>query len=365
MRQLEYQVSFNTPAFLGNAEQQAQWRTPPFKALIRQWWRVAKAPTVNYDYKKLLTEENALFGAASDSSGGGSHRSLIRLRLSSWEHGKLTGWPANEPKVNHPEVKFPVGAELYLGYGPLDYDKASKSAKFVESKTSGARRNAIENKASANLRIMLPDGHREEVLNSMQLAAWFGTLGSRARNGWGALQIVGEGIEGIGTVDRAKLAPYTRMLSECLQSNYDWPHAIGADEKGPLVWLTAEKPTWREVMKDLAAIKIAFRTHPEFSLAGVRNGSFSKRHVLAYPVTKHSINVKEWGAQGRLANQVRFKVARSGQQLLGVIVHLPCALPFHMATELGGEATYAVQLKVWSTVRDVLDNPKTGLRRLK
>ncbi len=43
MRKLEYQVTFNTPAFLGNADQQAQWRTPPFKALLRQWWRVASA----------------------------------------------------------------------------------------------------------------------------------------------------------------------------------------------------------------------------------------------------------------------------------------------------------------------------------
>ena len=36
MRELTYQVSFNTPAFLGNSEQQAQWRTPPFKALLRR-----------------------------------------------------------------------------------------------------------------------------------------------------------------------------------------------------------------------------------------------------------------------------------------------------------------------------------------
>jgi CRISPR-associated protein Cmr1 len=47
---LTYQVSFNTPAFLGNAEQQAQWRTPPFKAMLRQWWRVVKAPDVGYDH---------------------------------------------------------------------------------------------------------------------------------------------------------------------------------------------------------------------------------------------------------------------------------------------------------------------------
>ena len=31
-----FQVKFLTPAFLGNAEQDGQWRTPPFKALLRQ-----------------------------------------------------------------------------------------------------------------------------------------------------------------------------------------------------------------------------------------------------------------------------------------------------------------------------------------
>ncbi|MCE2461531.1 MAG: hypothetical protein J4F38_12235 [Pseudomonadales bacterium] len=43
MRQMKYEVKFLTPAFLGNAEQSGQWRTPPFKALLRQWWRVAVA----------------------------------------------------------------------------------------------------------------------------------------------------------------------------------------------------------------------------------------------------------------------------------------------------------------------------------
>ena len=34
MQQMSYEVSFLTPAFLGNAEQNGQWRTPPFKALL-------------------------------------------------------------------------------------------------------------------------------------------------------------------------------------------------------------------------------------------------------------------------------------------------------------------------------------------
>lgn len=49
MKELRYTVRFNTPAFLGNAEQAGQWRTPPFKALLRQWWRVAYAAERNFD----------------------------------------------------------------------------------------------------------------------------------------------------------------------------------------------------------------------------------------------------------------------------------------------------------------------------
>ena len=37
MHLCSYQLRFQTPAFLGNAQQQGQWRTPPLKALLRQW----------------------------------------------------------------------------------------------------------------------------------------------------------------------------------------------------------------------------------------------------------------------------------------------------------------------------------------
>ena len=39
MHLCSYQLRFQTPAFLGNAQQQRQWCTPPFKALLRQWWQ--------------------------------------------------------------------------------------------------------------------------------------------------------------------------------------------------------------------------------------------------------------------------------------------------------------------------------------
>ena len=103
MRKLEYQVTFNTPAFLGNADQQAQWRTPPFKALLRQWWRVVHAPKVGFDVDELRrAREQAVW------RGGGWGRfaadRLIRLRLSAvGQSGGLERWERDDrlPQLRH------------------------------------------------------------------------------------------------------------------------------------------------------------------------------------------------------------------------------------------------------------------------
>jgi len=103
VRILKYQLKFNTPAFLGDAEQNGRWRTPPIKALLRQWWRMVWA--ADHDYKVNITEmrreEGLLFGMATDSE---SCKSLVRIRLDRWDEGKLKDWPSDSG-VPHPEVK--------------------------------------------------------------------------------------------------------------------------------------------------------------------------------------------------------------------------------------------------------------------
>lgn len=92
--ELSYRIGFNTPAFLGDAQQQAQWRAPPFKALLRQWWRVVKAPQASFDHRELLRHENALFGSAGSDGEGG--RSKVLLRLSAWETSAQASLPPFE-----------------------------------------------------------------------------------------------------------------------------------------------------------------------------------------------------------------------------------------------------------------------------
>ncbi|MGQ0658983.1 MAG: hypothetical protein ACT4NU_13010 [Chromatiales bacterium] len=62
MRKLEYQVTFTIPAFLGNAGQQAQWRTPPFRTLLWRWWRVKVTAECNSSTQELRENQREPFG---------------------------------------------------------------------------------------------------------------------------------------------------------------------------------------------------------------------------------------------------------------------------------------------------------------
>lgn len=368
MQKLEYQVRFVTPAFLGNAEQKAQWRTPPFKALLRQWWRIVKSPQVGYDVNDLRKEEARLFGSASDTSGSASVKSKVFVRLDSWKNGTLSQWPATD-KVHHPEVGdrgVNIGADLYLGYGPLTFE-GSRGTVLGTVRGTGVKRTAINLSAeTARLIVRVPEEHLQELLETMQMVACFGALGSRSRNGWGSLEIDSANVETPRPkpLTRSNLEQWKvcRSVEDCLKVDC-WPHAIGADGKGPLVWKTTQSSDWRSIVKVLAEIKIKFRT--QFSFSGGAGSSPSRRHILAYPVTHHLID--GWGQQGRLANQLRFRVGKTtSSQVEGILFHLPCRVPDELIRELRSESERKFirenELNVWQAVHHVLDKEEEATR---
>ncbi|MDW7966934.1 MAG: hypothetical protein RMI39_02275 [Thermoanaerobaculum sp.] len=111
-------------------------------------------------------------------------------------------------------------------------------------------------------------------------------------------------------------------------------------------------------MRELAAIKIAFRTVLPLGTPG----EFYDRHFLGYPVTKHT--VKAWGPQRRLAGQLRFKVhavqgANAREVYLPMAFHLPHRLPRELEMSLDPvgkkKATLENQIRVWREVHKVLD----------
>ena len=344
---LRYEVTFLTPAFLGNAQQSGQWRTPPFKAALRQWWRIVWAPRVNYDHRKLREAEGKLFGHAWLDDGRGktwASKSKVRLRLDCWAHGDLRSWNGLErQQVAHPETKFKVGPHAYLGYGPLDGRGGTQLRKL-----KGKPNAAIQAGETATLSIAAPQSEVDYIRTALALMNAYGTVGGRSRNGWGSFMIEalddspGADSAGqcAGELDRSFVRPWRDALA------LDWPHAIGANDAGPLVWRTkADYTDWKALMRDLAILKIGLRTMFVFPNARPPHG----RHWLSYPITKH--NFQAWGSL-RLPNTLRFKArldSDARKRLRGVVFHVPCRPPADFSPD-----DRAIE-NVWTKSHQLLD----------
>ncbi len=373
MKQLEYQLRFLTPAFLGDAEQNARWRTPPIKHLLREWWRVVWAadngfPNGDPALKRMRHEEGLLFGHAwladdpSERNGRqvatAARKSLVRLRLDQWTEGKQSSWQAL-PTVKHPEVKFAVGSDLYLGYGPLTLPKGAKTPALKGNA-------AIQAGESATFAIAFPTTHKRPELKELieanapriERALWlmnrYGTLGGRSRNGWGSF--VFTPLLPAEESQESKALPL-RSWRDCLDR--DWPHAIGVDDQGPLAWQTEAFDDWKPAMRRLAELKIGLRTQFKFPDVKPPHPQPLDRHWLSYPITRHSTSA--WDRNARLPNSLRFKICPSvsePRQVVGVIFHVPCLPPAAFnpnRTEIE---------RVWQQVHAFLNAPTQKLTRI-
>jgi len=328
MKKLEYKVTFTTPAFLGNAEQSGQWRTPPFKALLRQWWRVAVAESHNYKYEEIREKEGRLFGNAWLDSG--ATRSQVRVRLNQWTEG-ASKWESL-PRIGNGKTQVP--ADLYLGYGPVKNSRGTPPTALKHNA-------AIQAGDSATLSLAIPGDCEEEIAMALGLIDRFGTLGGRSRNGWGSVRL--EPQSGISTPQDG-INAFSALLDDALTK--DWPHAIGCDKSGMLIWQTKQVVDWKRAMTDLAKLRKAI------------NAKFdkSKRPLLSYPVTGN----RKWENNRRIPNSLRFKVVPAADgHVKGLAFHLPCLPP----KEFGPKKDTVKE--VWRKVHAFLDRPsESGLERV-
>lgn len=303
-----YTVRFTTPAFLGDAEQNGAWRTPPFKALLRQWWRVAVAKDYGYDHTKLREAEGRLFGNAwLEPINGKSQfcKSHVLLHLDSWGMGSLSSntWPSGsiEDVVTTRDGRGRVRADVYMGYGPV------LPPSRRDNRPTITIRNAIgPTEPTIRLHIGYKGNLKKDVMETLQLIQWFGTLGSRSRNSWGSLFL--EPIENalalpmLPQIDHPLISQIGRSWRDCLKE--EWPHALGIEAGKPLIWITEPKPDWRTVMGCLANIKVEVR-HSAKTIQGP--SGIGGIHLLGYPAGG-KWEIRKLGKEVRLASQLRFKL---------------------------------------------------------
>lgn len=246
MKQLRYTLSFTTPAFMGNADQNAQWRTPPIKALLRQWWRVAYAADKKFAVRvdEMRQEEGLLFGHAwlendSFERDGkqvktAARKSEIRIRLTMPEGQSGNAWA-----LGTQQGVAPLSTGLDTGYAWFG----------LINRGGTADRNAIAIKANESRRDLLlavPDKHAERIQTTLQLIHTFGQLGSRNRGGWGSFALTD-----IEPLQINELNRFAQTLDDCL--NQDWPMSLCKDKSGLCLWESKNTfPSWDKAMRMIA-----------------------------------------------------------------------------------------------------------------
>ncbi len=372
-------LRFMTPAFLGGASSGSELRSPSFKALLRCWWRLAWTKGGKPDIATMREVEGCLFGHAwlehlgeRGEAKTWANKSPIQISLVEWCEGNLKSWTETY-KVRHPEVGDRgrnISADLYLGYGPLAYNNKTGRVSLTRSSAIGAgTRLTLRFRYPVNLGDLL---RLDEVL---MLWHALGAVGSKHRNGWGSLMVC-DGLEPDrpSSIDVQRLRQFARSFEDCLSE--DWCHAIGKDEKGLLIWSgKGAFKTWAEALKEIARVKIAFRTSlPLKENRDPQNPVIEERHLLAYPLTNHG--VLEWSKRlkdgspeltkkgklqqtMRLANQLYCKViAESESSFRPLIAHLPHRLPREMLKLLPERSRRFIEKceeSTWRQVHAILD----------
>ena len=314
-----YQLTFTTPAFLGNADQYAQWRTPPIKALLRQWWRVAYAADgqFNVDIAAMRRDEGDLFGCADEESAS---KSQLRLRLFLPDSA--------------PAAQMPWAHGTQSGVKPMPDNLDTSYAWFGLIKRGGPPdRNAIKAGTPEGVRelaIAAPDSIMPSIEEAIALINAFGTLGSRSRGAWGSLHIAQA-----NSLNAEAALDYAQPLQDCLR--HDWAMALARDADGLCAWQSNNAFTsWDQAMKFVAL----------------------ERRNVRKSVSKELRPALGFAGTGRMPSPMRWKVVPEGNALRVRIFAMPHAIP----SESGQSLSFAQLQNAWRTVFAERDNTKNLTR---
>lgn len=279
----DYTLELITPAFLGGYDQSAEWRTAGIKALIRQWWRVVYVAEHGVNVADMRQAEGQRFGVAAGPKD--SYKAAVQIRFDEL------------PKAPSAIVSGIKGdsnnALQYLGFGPfVQVDKPSNRLALTAGSNSKIKFKIILK--ALNEQQLKQFEH--EIDQTMALLHQFGTLGSRASNGWGSVHVSGE------LRSDLDLHRYTKNFQACMTA--DWKQAIASDSSGLMLWQSKPCADWESAMRALKTV----RKEDQNSLAK----DMGLRPVINGPTLKPK-NDNRW------PNQFSFKVVKQGTQFVGQV----------------------------------------------
>lgn len=324
---LQLDCKIITPMFLGNADQEAELRSAPFKGLLRYWWRVANG--IKYkDHNKLLEAENDIFGSPDDTGG----KSKVTIEVNALDGMKPQKKIFSNPgDIDHPEcerTKRKTNPLNYLaGMGLIHYKNGIEHSYFP---------------AGASFSLIISASHEvmDGISATLNLLGIFGAIGSRCRNGWGSFQW-----RGLPDKTITSISDFTISLDR------DYPHCLGRDNRGSLFWKTKTvRQDWPSCMRDLAEIYVSIRAGNQklnIPKLKVNSGTPPERHLLGCPITHHN---NYFGQNARHASALRLLVRKDAAGYRGYFLHIP-----HSFSKGMWKTGQAGQIKIWQKVHKTLD----------
>jgi CRISPR-associated protein Cmr1 len=270
-----------TPMFLGDAEQKATAIRPTsIKGALRFWWRALNG---HLSLAELAEKEARLFGS---TDGGG----VFRLSVSSV--GKF------QPQTDWP-IKDPNNASSYMGYG-LIRDGQNPQREYIPAN--------LFFEVTLSFQANAGDADKQSVQTALEAFGLFGSLGSRARRGFGSIQLT-------KLNDRLIPAPTKESLKQWFQQHL----SVALKDKNQLNYT-------------------AFGSDSYFALPSVflRN-SYTSAHFsmgASYQLTRkelkttlravYGLPLKNVNEKLRRASPVLFKVIKTAQgKYQGMVLFLP------------------------------------------
>lgn len=264
-----------TPLFLGGARTvrvagkesiEADARVPPIKSALRFWFRFAEGGRQGGSWQKVKGEEDRLFGGQERGVG------VFRIRLSGTPP-RVTPLPAVPPWYK----EWPLSI-MYMGYGcatrrkldEKEKERRNKATPRIPTQVFEPARSFIDAGELFEFDLLFtadsqPDDRRK-IYEALWLWTHLGGFGSRARRGWGSLQLIEPNAGHVPapssagdceTLRKAIEKGIAEIIPDTPPTTAEYTHWFA----GAKVLVPKIQSNWQESMKWIGDKFIAFRSN--------------------------------------------------------------------------------------------------------
>lgn len=287
MKKIDLTYRVTIPAFIGNAEQEAEFRLASFKGLLRFWWRTLQWGRF-IDSQTLKAEEDSIFGSSDQGVG----RSKVRLRLlNPQQMPRATGvgevlWKDDDP--NNLNGNNRRSGAWYLGYGCINAFATRDGKKAGQL----IRSCLMPFTFGVEVRITCDEEKLKTVEQALAILGCLGGIGAKSRKGYGSLSLVDWQSENrpawldlnnpVSTISNILKATNTARTS-----NPTWT-AFSDETRIIKINSTEQNPTERDLLDNIGREMVYFRSWGNNGkvLGSVPERRFVDDHHLFYEQAK-------------------------------------------------------------------------------